>query len=83
MTFINKIFKLTSPNLNFLEMVIRHLHQSVPNEQIKVELRKLGYVINITPVNQPIIKLSLSLFFVDLVPRVNNIGIFVFVAQNH
>ena len=54
-------------------IVIRHLHYSVPPEDIKEELQKEGHMVrNVMNVKHKQTKDSLSLFFVDLEPQANN-----------
>jgi hypothetical protein len=58
-------------------VVIRHLHYSIPTEEIKLEIEKTGHKVrNIMNVKHRITKEPLSLFFVDLEPQHNNKEIF-------
>jgi hypothetical protein len=58
-------------------VVIRHLHHSVPTEDIKDELEKNGHKVrNITNIKHRLSKEPLSLFFVDLELQKNNKEIF-------
>ena len=58
-------------------IVIRHLHHSVPPEDIKEELQKEGHSVrNIMNIKHKQTKEPLSLFFVDLEPQANNKEIF-------
>jgi len=58
-------------------IVIRHLHHSVPLNDIKEELQKEGHIIrNIMNIKNKQTKDPLSLFFVDLEPQANNKEIF-------
>jgi hypothetical protein len=58
-------------------VVIRHLHHSVPTEDIKDELEKNGHKVrNITNIKHRLSKEPLSLFFVNLQPQKNNKEIF-------
>lgn len=58
-------------------IVIRHLHYSVPPDDIKEELLKKGHKVrNIMNIKHKITKEPLSLFFVDLEPQDNNKEIF-------
>lgn len=58
-------------------VVIRHLHHSIPIEDIKAELEKEGHKVrNIMNVKHRVTKEPLSLFFVDLEPQKNNKEIF-------
>jgi hypothetical protein len=58
-------------------VVIRHLHQSIPTEEIKTELEKAGHnVRNLINAKHRVTKEPLSLFFVDLEPQRNNKEIF-------
>jgi hypothetical protein len=58
-------------------IVIRHLHHSVPLDDIKEELQKEGHTVrNIMNIKHKQTKDPLSLFFVDLEPQANNKEIF-------
>jgi len=58
-------------------IVIRHLHHSVPLDDIKEELQKEGHTVrNIMNIKHKLTKDPLSLFFVDLEPQANNKEIF-------
>ena len=57
-------------------IVIRHLHHSVPLDDIKEELQKGHTVRNIMNIKHKQTKDPLSLFFVDLEPQANNKAIF-------
>jgi hypothetical protein len=58
-------------------VVIRHLHHSIPTEEIKTELEKAGHKIRkIMNVKNRVTKEPLSLFFVDLELQHNNKEIF-------
>jgi len=58
-------------------IVIRHLHHSVPLDDIKEELHKEGHTVrNIMNIKHKQTKDPLSLFFVDLEPQANNKEIF-------
>jgi hypothetical protein len=58
-------------------VVIRHLHYSIPTEEIKLELEKAGHKVrNIMNIKHRVTKEPLSLFFVDLEPQQNNKEIF-------
>ena len=58
-------------------IVIRHLHHSVPLDDIKEELQKEGHMVrNIMNIKHKQTKDHLSLFFVDLEPQANNKEIF-------
>ena len=54
-------------------IVIRHLHHSIPLDDIKEELQKDGHMVrNIMNIKHKQTKDPLSLFFVDLEPEANN-----------
>jgi hypothetical protein len=58
-------------------IVIKHLHHSVPLDDIKEELHKEGHTVrNIMNIKNKQTKDPLSLFFVDLEPKANNKEIF-------
>jgi len=57
-------------------IIIRHLHHSVPLDDIKEELQKGHTVRNIMNIKHKQTKDPLSLFFVDLEPQANNKEIF-------
>ncbi|KAL1460252.1 hypothetical protein WDU94_012178 [Cyamophila willieti] len=54
-------------------VVIRHIHHSVPTNDIKEELKQLGYKVrSVTNVLKRTTKDPLNLFFIDLEPSDNN-----------
>jgi hypothetical protein len=58
-------------------IVIRHLHHSVPLDDIREELQKEGHTVrNVMNIKHKQTKEPLSLFFVDLEPQANNKEIF-------
>lgn len=58
-------------------VVIRHIHHSVPTDDIKEEIEKLGFKVrNVTNVLKRSTKDPLNLFFVDLEPADSNKKIF-------
>lgn len=58
-------------------VVLRHIHHSVPPQEIQQELQYIGFKVrNITNVRHPLNKNPLPLFFVDLEPDSNNKNIF-------
>lgn len=58
-------------------IVIRHLHSTVPTDEIKQEIEKTGHKVrNIMNIRDRISKLPLPLFYVDLEPKDNNKDIY-------
>lgn len=58
-------------------IVIRHLHYTVPTDEIKEEIEKTGQKVrNIMNIRDRTSKLPLPLFFVDLEPKENNKDIY-------
>lgn len=58
-------------------VVIRHIHHSIPTTDITKELEKAGHKVrNITNIRHKLTKEPLSLFYIDLEPKINNKNIF-------
>lgn len=67
----------TKQNKVIPSVVIRHIHHSIPVEQIKEELEFEGFKVrNVANVLKRVTKNPLNLFFVDLEPADNNKKIF-------
>ena len=54
-------------------VVIRNLHYSIPIDEIKEELQKIGHAVrNILNIRHRVKKYPLSMFYVDVQPNENN-----------